>query len=123
MVLSRRQSRSESHESASIGPSGERPLRLLSGPTWLTVFLVCAGSFLLLMLVLSIANDRGFLAMWRMQSEVVQLAHDVRKIEAVNDELLRHIERLRHDQVYIEKLAREELGLVRPEELVFEYVQ
>ncbi|WP_143309785.1 septum formation initiator family protein [Candidatus Entotheonella palauensis] len=76
-----------------------------------------------MMLALAIANDRGFLAMWRMQSEVVQLVHDVRKIEAVNDELLLNIERLRHDKGYIEKLAREELGLVRPEELVFEYVQ
>jgi len=51
------------------------------------------------------------------------LAHEARKIEATNDELLRNIERLRHDEAYIEKIAREELGLVRPKELVFEYVQ
>jgi len=119
----RRQSSSEVRKSASAGRSDERPLRLLSGPAWLTVLLVCAGSFLLIMLALSIANDRGFLAMWRLQSEVVQLVHDVRKIEATNDKLLLNIERLRHDQVYIEKIAREELGLVRSEELVFEYVQ
>jgi cell division protein FtsB len=75
------------------------------------------------MLTLSIANERGFLAMWRMQSEVAALDHEVRKIEATNDDLLRTIERLRHDKGYIEKIAREELGLVRPEELVFEYVQ
>ncbi len=122
--MPRRQSSSEARKSASTDPpSGERPLRLLSGPAWLTVLLVCAGSFLLIMLALSIASDRGFLAMWRMQGEVVQLVHDVRKIEATNDELLLNIERLRHDHVYIEKIAREELGLVRAEELVFEYVQ
>ncbi len=61
--------------------------------------------------------------MWRVQSEVAQLVYEIRKIEAANDGLLHNIERLRHDQVYIEKIAREELGLVRPEELVFEYVQ
>lgn len=121
--MPRRQSSSESRESSSANPSGERPLRLLMGSAWLTVLLVCAGSVLLVMLVLSIANDRGFLAMWRMQHEVVQLVHDVRKIEAANAELLHQIERLRHDKGYIEKIAREELGLVRPEELVFEYVQ
>ena len=121
--MPRRQSRSESREAASAAPAGERPLRLLSGPAWLTGLLVCAGSFLLIMLALSITNDRGYLAMWRVQSEVVQLVHDVRKIEAANHDLLRNIERLRHDQSYIEKIAREELGLVRPEELVFEYVQ
>ncbi len=121
--MPRRQSSSEAYESASADPSNERPLRLLGGPAWLTVLLVCAGSFLLIMLALSIANDRGFLAMWRMQSEVAQLVNDVRKIEASNDALLFNIERLRHDKSYIEKIAREELGFVRPNELVFEYVQ
>ncbi len=120
--MPRRQSDSDTRKSASGKSSEERPLRLLHGPAWLTVLLVCAGSFLLIMLALSIANDRGFLAMWRIQREVVQLANDVRQIEVANEALLRDIERLRHDQVYIEKIAREELGLVRPEELVFEYV-
>ncbi|ETW99846.1 MAG: hypothetical protein ETSY1_13450 [Candidatus Entotheonella factor] len=119
--MPRRQPSSESHEPASIDTTGG-PLRLLSGPAWLTVLLVCAGSFFLIMLALSIVNDRGFLAMWRMQSEVVHLVHDIRQIEGANGELLRTIERLRHDRNYIERLAREELGLVRPEELVFEYV-
>ena len=121
--MPRRQTRSAARKSASTDTSDERPLRLLSGPAWLTVLLVFAGGFLLMMLALSIANDRGFLAMWRMQHEVAQLANEVRKIEATNDELLRTIERLRHDEGYIEKIAREELGLVRPKELVFEYVQ
>jgi cell division protein FtsB len=119
----RRQSRSEIHQAVSSDPSNEGPLRLLSGPAWLTIILVCAGSFLSIMLALSIANDRGFLTMWRMQREVAQLVQEVRKLEVANEELLRNIERLRHDQAYIEKIAREELGLVRSEELVFEYVQ
>jgi cell division protein FtsB len=119
----RRQSSSEARRAASTDTSDERPLRLLSGPAWLTVLLVCTGGFLLIMLALWIVNDRGFLAMWRMQGEVVQLRQDVRKIEASNGELLRKIERLRHDEGYIENIAREELGLVRPKELVFEYVQ
>ena len=122
--MPRRQTRAAARKSASTDTaSNERPLRLLNGPAWLTVLLICAGGFLLMMLVLSIASDRGFLAMWRMQGEVAQLAHEARKIEATNDELLRNIERLRHDEAYIEKIAREELGLVRPKELVFEYVQ
>lgn len=121
--MPRRLYSSEVRESASTVPSDERPLRLLNGPAWLTVLLVCASSFLLIMLALSIANARGFLAMWRMQSEVAQLAHEVRKVEAANDAWLFKIERLRHDKGYIEKIAREELGLVRPNELVFEYVQ
>lgn len=121
--MPRRSSNSEAYEDAPTVTSDERPLRLLSGSVWLNLLLVCAGSFLLVMLALSIVNDRGFLAMWRMQSEVAQLARDVRTIEASNRELLANIERLRHDQGYIERIAREELGFVRPNELVFEFVQ
>lgn len=61
--------------------------------------------------------------MWRMQSEVAQLAHDVHTIEVSNNALLSNIERLRHDKGFIERIAREELGFVRPNELVFEFVQ
>lgn len=61
--------------------------------------------------------------MWRMQGEVAELAREVRAIEASNRELLSNIDRLRHDKGYIERIAREELGLVRPNELVFEFVQ
>ena len=121
--MPRRSSRSEARETASPDKSDERPLRLMSSPAWLNVLLVCAGGFLLVMLALSIVNDRGFLVMWRMQGEVALLVHEVRGIEATNDKLLFNIERLRHDKSYIEKIAREELGLVRPNELVFEYVQ
>ena len=121
--MPRRQSRSADHQPIAAEASAERPLRLLRSSAWLTVLPVCAGGFLLLMLTLAIASDRGFLAMWRMQGEVTQLAQDIRKIEAANAALLRQIERLRHDDAYIEKIAREELGLVRPKELVFEYAQ
>ena len=121
--MPRRQSRSADRQSAPAEAAAERPLRLLRGSAWLTVLLVCAGGFLLLMLTLAIASDRGFLAMWRMQGEVAQLAQEIRQIEAANADLLRRIERLDHDEAYIEKIAREELGLVRPKELIFEYVQ
>jgi cell division protein FtsB len=82
-----------------------------------------AGIFLVVMLALAIVNERGFLAMWRMQRNVTQLASVVRSIEQENQDLWRNIERLHSDTGYIEKIAREELGLVRPGELVFEFVE
>jgi cell division protein FtsB len=54
---------------------------------------------------------------------VTQLASVVRSIEQENQDLWRNIERLHSDMGYIEKIAREELGLVRPGELVFEFVE
>jgi cell division protein FtsB len=61
--------------------------------------------------------------MWRMQYVTAQLAQDVQKIESENRDLLREAQSLRSDTRAIERIAREELGLVRPGELVFELVQ
>ena len=50
----------------------------------------------------------------------------MREIEIVdqkNATLVREVQRLRSDLGYIEKIAREELGLVRPGEIVFEFAE
>jgi cell division protein FtsB len=96
--------------------------RLLNLPR-LPVILVIVGLFWLLVTVVAIVNDRGFLAMWRMQYVTVQLAQDVQKIESENRNLLHEAQSLRSDMRAIERIAREELGLVRPGELVFELVK
>jgi len=58
---------------------------------------------------------------WRL----VQLRHTLQSIETEiatvreqNEEMLREIERL-HSQPYLEQMARQELGMVRPGELLF----
>jgi cell division protein FtsB len=98
-------------------------VRQLLSPAWSSLLLMGAGVFLVVMLALAIVNERGLLAMWGMQRDVTQLASAVRAIEQQNQDLLRNIERLHSDLGYIEKIAREELGLVRPGELVFEFVE
>lgn len=85
--------------------------------------LMGSGLFLVVMLGLAIGNEHGFLAMWRMQRSLAQLANNIRMIEQDNRHLGDDIQRLRHDMGYIEKIAREDLGLVRPGELVFEFVK
>ena len=94
----------------------------LLGQTRLSILLMASGLFFAVMLGLAIAGARGFLAMWRLQHEVGQLAQEVRAIEAESRRLRREVQRLHHDPHYIEKIAREELGLVRPGEVVFEFV-
>ncbi|MGQ4810279.1 Cell division protein FtsB [Candidatus Entotheonellaceae bacterium PAL068K] len=91
--------------------------------TRLASVLLLGGLCLVTMMGLSIWGERGFLAMWRMQHELVRLAHEVEAIEHENARLVHEIKRLRDDMGYIEKVAREELGLVRPGELVFEFVE
>lgn len=115
--------RKASASSSRAVPRQVGPVKRLLSHTWLAVVLMSSGFFLVLMIGLAIGSEHGFLAMWRMQHEVAQRAHDVQMIEQENRDLGRKIRRLRHDMGYIEKIAREELGLVRPGELVFEYVE
>jgi cell division protein FtsB len=91
--------------------------------TRLAALLLLSGLFLATMMVLAIWGDRGALTMWRRQHEVVQLGYEIEAIEHENARLRQEIQRLRSDMSYIEKIAREELGLVRPGELVFEFVE
>ena len=75
------------------------------------------------MMGLTIWGDRGLLAMWRKQREVAGLVQEIEAIERENTRLGHEIQHLRKDMRYIETIAREELGLVQPDELVFEFVE
>jgi cell division protein FtsB len=96
-------------------------VRQLLATPWLAVVLMTSGLFLLAMMALTVWGDRGLLAMWGMQHELKRMAGELNTIEQRNADLGHDIQRLRSDLAYIEKIAREELGLVRPGELVFEF--
>jgi cell division protein FtsB len=98
-------------------------MRQILTNTRLAAMLLFSSLFLVTMMALAIWGDHGVLEMWRRQSEVMQLAREIEAIEQENAKLGQEIERLRSDMHYIEKIAREELGLVRPGELIFEFVE
>ncbi len=59
----------------------------------------------------------------RMLSHAQQLEREIRDLERANADLRVEIERVQHDPVRIEELARERLGLVRPGETVYQIVE
>ena len=91
--------------------------------TRLAGLLLLSCLFLATMMGLTIWGDRGLLAMWRKQREVAGLVQEIEAIERENTRLGHEIQHLRKDMRYIETIAREELGLVQPDELVFEFVE
>ena len=109
----------------SSGMESEAPLsgvlRQIFTTPWLCIALILSGIFILGMMALAIQNEKGFLAMWEKQHELAVLESDLADVEAVNAELHGEIWRLLNDLEYIEKIAREELRLVRPGEVVFEF--
>jgi cell division protein FtsB len=98
-------------------------VRLILTNTRLGVMLLLSGVFLILMMALTIWGKYGLLEVWSRQRDLVELAQDIDTIERKNAILSQEIQRLRNDMGYIEKIAREELGLVRPGELVLEFVE
>lgn len=74
-----------------------------------------------LLVAAALLSDQGVLKLRRLQGEIESLHKDVQTLEAENERLFRAIAELRHDPSTIERLAREELGLVRPGERVLRF--
>ena len=96
-------------------------VRQILATPWLTLVLLLSSLFLFAMMASTVWGDRGLLAMWRTQRELERLVREIEIVEQKNAVLSREVQHLRGDLGYIEKIAREELGLVRPGEIVFEF--
>lgn len=64
-------------------------------------------------------GDRGFIEMMRARQEHDQLAASIAGLKADNARLRDEARRLREEPEAVEELARKELGLARPGELLF----
>lgn len=80
----------------------------------LIVFGVLAAATLLL----AVFNDHGLLAVHGQAQKLTTVQSEVSKIQSENKDLSDEIQALRNDPTTIERLAREELRLVKPGEVV-----
>lgn len=76
-------------------------------------------AFLLLMAILITFGNRGLVDNYLMDKRLVQLRSANADVVAENNELKKKIVLLRSDLVYIESLARNELGMVRQGDIVY----
>jgi cell division protein FtsL len=79
------------------------------------------GCFLLLSL-LAIAGERGFFEVYQFSRHLERVESQIRVLEEENQRLRKQVTRLGSDPDQVEKLAREDLGLARPDEIIFEIV-
>jgi cell division protein FtsB len=61
----------------------------------------------------------GVLAMLRLKHQVTQTRQQIQKLNEQNGKLAHQVRALKSDPETIERLAREQLGLARPGELIF----
>ena len=90
----------------------------MSGARGLTAFLVLA---LVAVAVSVLIGEDGIPQLLRLRAERQQLGERVVALAEGNRALHEEIARFNGDDRYLEALARRELGLVRPNELVFRF--
>ena len=87
-------------------------------PHWIPYLL---GLFILSLLVLSLLGERGAFHLWRLRGEKAKLDEENYRLQRENQNLRKRISMLRNDDFYLEKLAREDLNLVRPGEIIYRF--
>ena len=78
--------------------------------------LLGSSAVALLTLGLAVYGGNQVLRVTHLKRQMETMERDIVVLRARADELSRTVERLRNDPAYIEKLAREEFGYVRPDE-------
>jgi cell division protein FtsB len=96
---------------SSLAASGESSLKRKA--LSLALFLILAAS-----LLNALFSDRGFLEMLEARQQLLNLEHEIEGIEVRNQHLLEEIRALKSSPLAVERLAREQLGLARPGEVI-----
>ena len=81
------------------------------------------GLSLLALLVHDVFGTHGFLAMRRTRAEIEKVQRDIDRLSKENLELAEEVKALKSDPRYIEKIAREDLGLARDGEVIIRIPQ
>ena len=55
----------------------------------------------------------------KLNKQITELKKEIRKVRKSNKKLAKEISALKNDPLYIEKLARKELGLIRSGEVIY----
>lgn len=85
---------------------------------WITYGL---SALLIVLSLFAVLGERGLFHLWRLREEKREMEEKNYLLQKENEKLRERIHRLRHDNLYLEKTAREELGLVRPGEIVYRF--
>ena len=76
------------------------------------------GLLTIAVLVLAVFNDKGVLQVHAQSKKLTAIEGDLNALDTENKQLTKEIQALRTDPTTIERLAREELKLVKPGEIV-----
>ena len=80
-----------------------------------------AALMVIVILAAALFGDRGILQVWQSRQQKAELQKEVAALEAKAAALREEIKSLKDDPRYLENLARKELGMVKKDELVYQF--
>ncbi|MBW1729977.1 MAG: septum formation initiator family protein [Deltaproteobacteria bacterium] len=66
-------------------------------------------------------SKRGFINLYKMDLERQKYIDRIQALRKENQEIMDEIRRLKEDPSYVERVAREELGLIKDNEVIFRF--
>jgi cell division protein FtsB len=79
------------------------------------------GVLIVLLSLVTLVGERGALHLWRLRGEKARLDEQNYRLQKENESLRRRVHDIRNNDDYLEKLAREELNMARPGEIVYRF--
>jgi cell division protein FtsB len=84
------------------------------------MYLIPAG-FILFILFFTVFGERGLLRIYHLSKDRLELQKKAEELKAGNDRMKREVEALKSDRRYLESIARRDFGLVRPNEVIYQF--
>ena len=89
----------------------------------LKILLLASFSFFIFLILTAIFREDGIIKAHYLNKKLELLKVDLINLSKEHKRLKGDIYAIKTDPSYIEKIAREDLGLVKPDEVVFEFVE
>lgn len=84
------------------------------------VLFIAAGAIIFI-LFFTIFGERGLLRIYHLNCELQEVNSRIEELKAENNQLRRELDALRSDRRYLESIARRDFGMVRSNEIIYQF--
>jgi cell division protein FtsB len=84
------------------------------------MYFIPAG-FILFILFFTVFGERGLLRIFHLSKDRQELQKKVETMRSENDRMKQEVEALKGNRRYLEGIARKDFGLVRPNEVIYQF--
>lgn len=78
-------------------------------------------AIILFILFFTVFGERGLLRITHLHQEIDEITKKTEELKAENEKLKREVDALRSDRRYLESIARRDFGLVRKNEVIYQF--